>query len=140
MRPYTRPTLIPRTCFNVARTRGMRPAPIGVCRSDSELQRSPHARDATSLQSVATSRLRRRIGGERSVRPCPFYLLQEAIGNPSLQNGGRLVGLILGVIAEHMRQHLGVEDAARRRDEGAEILLPVESIAKSDALGGEMLS
>src|SRR5829696_422531 len=55
-----------------------------------------------------------RIGGERSVRPCPFYLLQEAIGNPSLQNGGRLVGLILGVIAEHMRQHLGIEDAARR--------------------------
>jgi len=28
--------------------------------------------------------------------------LQEAIGNPTLHNGGRLVGLILGVIAKHM--------------------------------------
>jgi hypothetical protein len=40
--------------------------------------------------------------------------LQEAIGNPSLHNGSWLVGLLLGVIAEQVRQHLGVEDAARR--------------------------
>jgi hypothetical protein len=40
--------------------------------------------------------------------------LQEAIGNPSLHNGSRLVGLLLDVIAEHMCQHFGVEDAARR--------------------------
>ena len=53
-------------------------------------------------------------GGERSVRPCPFYLLQEAIGYPSLHHGSRLVTLLLGVIAEHVRQHLGIEDAARR--------------------------
>ena len=30
-------------------------------------------------------------------------------------NDSRLVGLILGVIAEYVRQHLGIEDAARRR-------------------------
>ena len=39
-----------------------------------------------------------------------------------------------------MRQHLGVEDAAWRRDEGAEVLLPVESVAETDTLGGKMLS
>src|SRR3954471_19067744 len=39
-----------------------------------------------------------------------------------------------------MRQDLGIEDAAGRRDEGAEILLPVKSIAEADALGSEMLS
>ena len=39
-----------------------------------------------------------------------------------------------------MRQHLGVEDAARRGDESAEILLPVESVAKPDALRGKVLS
>ena len=66
--------------------------------------------------------------------------LQEAIGYSSLHNGGQLIGLILGVIAEHVRQHLGVEDATRRRDEGSEILLPIESVAKTDTLGGEMCS
>src|SRR5438552_1731891 len=65
--------------------------------------------------------------------------LQEAIDHASLHNRGRLVGLVLTVIAEHVRQHLGIEDAAGRRDEGAEVLLPVKSVAKSDALGGEML-
>jgi len=40
--------------------------------------------------------------------------LQEAIGYPSLHHDGRLVALLLGVIAEHVRQHLGVKDAARR--------------------------
>src|SRR5215204_5170338 len=55
--------------------------------------------------------------------------LQEAIGYPSLHHDGRLVGLILGVIAEHMRQYLGIKDAFRRRDEGAEILLAVERVA-----------
>jgi hypothetical protein len=49
--------------------------------------------------------------------------LQEAIGNPPLHNGSWLVVLILGVIAEHVRQHRGVKDAARRRDERAEILV-----------------
>ena len=44
----------------------------------------------------------------------------------------------LGVIAEHVRQHLGVEDAARCRDEGPEILLLVERVAEPDALGGEV--
>ena len=43
--------------------------------------------------------------------------------------------VLLGIIAKHMRQHFGVEDATRRRDEGAEILLPVESVAEADALG-----
>ena len=55
--------------------------------------------------------------------------LQQAIGYPALHNRGWPVGLLVGVIAEHVGQHLGVEDAARRRDEGAEILLPVESVA-----------
>jgi hypothetical protein len=40
--------------------------------------------------------------------------LQEAIGYPSLHHERRLVALLVGVIAEHVRQHLGVEDAARR--------------------------
>ena len=57
-----------------------------------------------------------------------------------MHNRERLFGLLLLVIAEHMRQHLGVKDAARRRDEGSEILLPVESISQANALGGEMLS
>ena len=64
--------------------------------------------------------------------------LQEAIDCSSFQNGYRSLRLILGVIAEHMRQHLGVEDAARRRDEGTEILLSVERVAKADAFSGEM--
>jgi len=55
-----------------------------------------------------------------------------------LHKTGRFVRLILGVIAEHVRQHLGVKDTARRRDEGAEALLVVESITQADALGGEM--
>ena len=41
------------------------------------------------------------MGAERSVRPCPFCLLQEAIGNPSSRNGHGTLGLIFGVIAEH---------------------------------------
>src|SRR5215207_1908017 len=64
--------------------------------------------------------------------------LQEAIGYPSLHHEGRLVALLLGVIAEHVRQHLGIEDAARRRDERAEVLLAVESVAEADALGGKI--
>src|SRR4051794_29793749 len=64
--------------------------------------------------------------------------VQEAIDHASLHNRERLFGLLLGVIAEHVSQHLGVEDAAGRRDEGAEILLPVESIAEADALGSEV--
>src|SRR3954470_1144523 len=66
--------------------------------------------------------------------------LQEAIDHASLHNRGRFLALILSSIAEHMRQHLGIKDAARCRDEGAEILLPVESISEADALGGKMLS
>jgi hypothetical protein len=65
--------------------------------------------------------------------------LQEALDDPYFHNGHGSLGLSLDVIAEHVRQHLGVEDAARRRHEGAEVLLPIESIAKADALGGEML-
>ena len=42
------------------------------------------------------------------------------------------------MIAEHVRQHLGVEDAARRRDKGTEILLSVECISETDTLGDEM--
>jgi len=42
-----------------------------------------------------------RIGGERSVRPCPFYLLQEAIDYQSFRNGHCSLGLLRGVIAEH---------------------------------------
>jgi len=61
--------------------------------------------------------------------------LQEAIDYASLHHGGRRVGLLLGMIAKHVRQHLGIEDAARRRDEGTEILLSVESIAEADAFG-----
>ena len=41
-------------------------------------------------------------------------LLQEAIDHASLHNRERLLGLLLGVIAKHVREHLGVEDAARR--------------------------
>src|SRR5829696_1729430 len=66
--------------------------------------------------------------------------VQEAIGNPSFHNGYRSLGLLLRVIAKHMREHFGVEDATRRRDEGAEILLSLESIAQANALGGEMSS
>ena len=53
----------------------------------------------------------------------PFCLARRAEPEPHCKKrstirpctiGGRLVGLILGVIAEHVRQHLGVEDAARR--------------------------
>ena len=66
--------------------------------------------------------------------------MQEAIDHASMHNWDRLFGLLLGIIAEHMRQDLGVEDAARRGDEGAEILLPVESIAEADALGSKMRS
>ena len=40
--------------------------------------------------------------------------LQEAIDYPALHNGYRSLRLLLGVIAKHMRQHLGIEDAARR--------------------------
>jgi len=40
--------------------------------------------------------------------------LQQAIGYPALHNGGWLVRLVLSFIAEDMRQHLGIEDAARR--------------------------
>jgi len=40
--------------------------------------------------------------------------LQEAISYPSLHKQSRLGGLSLGIIAEHVRQHLGVEDAAGR--------------------------
>ena len=40
--------------------------------------------------------------------------LQKAIGNPALHDESWLIGLIFGVIAEHVRQDLGVEDAARR--------------------------
>ena len=40
--------------------------------------------------------------------------LQEAIGYPSFHNGLGSLGLLLRLIAEHMSQHLGVEDAARR--------------------------
>jgi hypothetical protein len=40
--------------------------------------------------------------------------LQEAIGNPTSHDRGRLVRLLLGIITEHVRQHLGVEDAAWR--------------------------
>jgi len=57
-----------------------------------------------------------------------------------LQNGYRSLGIILGIISEHMRQHLGVEDAAGRRDEGAEVLLAVERVAEANALAGEMRS
>jgi hypothetical protein len=64
--------------------------------------------------------------------------LQEAIDCSSFQNGFRSLGLIHGMIAKHVRQHLGVEDAARRRHEGTEILLAVESISQANALGGEM--
>ena len=64
--------------------------------------------------------------------------MQEAIDCSSFQNGFRSLGLIHGMIAKHVRQHLGVEDAARRRHEGTEILLAVESISQANALGGEM--
>ena len=66
--------------------------------------------------------------------------MQEAIDYPSFHNRERLFGLLLSVIAKHVSQHLCIEDAARRRDEGTEILLPIESIAKADALGSEMRS
>jgi hypothetical protein len=40
--------------------------------------------------------------------------LQEAIDYPFRHDSGQLVGLIpSGIIAEHVRQHLGIEDAAR---------------------------
>src|SRR3954447_7487158 len=68
----------------------------------------------------------------------PTGLLQEAIDYPALLNRGRAIGLVPTVITEHMSQHLGVEDAARRRDEGTEILLPIESIAEADALSSQM--
>ena len=42
----------------------------------------------------------------RSDRPCVHAQL-----------GAGLSGSILSIIAEHVRQNLGVEDAARRRDE-----------------------
>ena len=45
--------------------------------------------------------------------------LQEAIDYPALYNRRRAAGLILGVIPEHVREHLGVEDAA-----GAETKAP----------------
>ena len=67
-------------------------------------------------------------------------LLQEAIDNPALHNRGLPVGLSLTIIAKHVSQHLSVEDTARRRDERAEILLSVESVAEADALSREMLS
>ena len=50
-------------------------------------------------------------------------LLQEAIDSSSLHNGYRSLRLIFGVIAEHVRQHLGVEHTARGRDEGTKVLL-----------------
>jgi hypothetical protein len=40
--------------------------------------------------------------------------LQEAIGNRSSHSAHSSLGLLLEVIAEHVRQHLGIEDAAWR--------------------------
>jgi hypothetical protein len=34
--------------------------------------------------------------------------MQEAIGYPALYNDNRLIGPLLGVIAEHVCQHVGV--------------------------------
>ena len=56
-------------------------------------------------------------------------LLQKAIDHASRHNWGLPIGLSLTIIAKHVSQHLGIEDASRRRDEGAEILLTVESVA-----------
>src|SRR4051794_103284 len=69
-----------------------------------------------------------------------WRLLQEEIEDPLRRDHKRLVGLVHTVIAEHVRQHRGIEDAAGRRDEGAEILLPIKSVSEADALGSEMLS
>ena len=52
-------------------------------------------------------------GGSRVELPKPS-LLQEAIDHASMHNWGRPIGLILSIIAEHVRQNFGVEDAARR--------------------------
>jgi hypothetical protein len=48
--------------------------------------------------------------GSRSQRAS----LQKAIGYPSFHNGYRSLRLLLGVIAKHVRQNFGIEDAARR--------------------------
>ena len=66
--------------------------------------------------------------------------MQEAIDYPAFDNRERLFGLLLSVIAKHVSQHLCIEDASRRRDEGTEILLQIERVAKADALGSEMRS
>ena len=76
-------------------------------------------------------------GAGAQVGPHPRSL-QEAVGYPSIHNGLGSLWLLLRVIAEHVRQHLGVKDAARRGDESAEILLPIESITEADAFGREM--
>src|SRR3954468_7141811 len=96
-------------------------------------RRSPRRAECASL---AVARAARPI----STGLAALRSLEEATDQSSLYDGGWVVGLIRTVIAEHVRQNLGVEDAARRRDEGAEILLAVESISEPDALGGEMVS
>src|SRR5215208_5849071 len=49
---------------------------------------------------------------ERADGACPKpSSLQEAISNRSSHNGHSSLRLLLDVISEHMRQHLGVEDA-----------------------------
>src|SRR5215211_9340814 len=80
------------------------------------------------------------FGKPAPARPISSRSLEEAINQTSLHDGYRSLGLLLRVIAKHMRQHLGVEDAARRRDKGTEILLPIERVAETDALGGEVRS
>src|SRR3954447_14772159 len=68
----------------------------------------------------------------------PTGLLQEAIDYPALLNRGRAIWLVVTGIAEHVCQHLGIEDTPGRRHEGAEVFLAVEGITKADALGGEV--
>jgi len=56
-------------------------------------------------------------GGSRVELP-KSSLLQEAIDHASMHNWVPAYrALILSIIAEYVRQNLGVEDAARRRDE-----------------------
>jgi hypothetical protein len=40
--------------------------------------------------------------------------LQEAVNYPSFHKRHGSLWILLGTIAKHVRQHLGVEDAARR--------------------------
>src|SRR5215204_7715517 len=54
--------------------------------------------------------------------------LQEAIDCSSFQNGYRSLGLIHGMIAKHVRQHLGIEHAARRCTPDIELATEIEAL------------